>query len=467
MSNSNSNSNMNKNLTLFTKYLKKNKNLLTLNLKLKDSFNYVGKTKYLPPASKEWKNSFYAFNSNKLKNLPLYDLNVNSLIKNYFNLYFNNKFLFSKYRPRSFRRLSFNKIYVSKAEIKHTNNKALLTVYVYNREKISILTRIKWIKNSFYEDFLKEIWKELYIFFYIPLTPTPQKFFDFQSKLNLFYKNLVLLRKYKLRLNLNKYKFEEKLLFKLNNLILKFYKKKVEFNIVNLKSIIFNSDLFTKILAQHLKDRNSNVLEMMGVILKKAALPKINWKIKKSPKIKSVDFNLLENKFKSFNLTSILIDNNLSELLNNLYYNVLSSTITSTSSEFKAAAAKAKAKAKAKPLYFYFNLKKNYAKIYDIIFNSINYKNLWGIKLEVKGRLTKRNRADRSLFKVKIKGGLKNIDSSYQGLSSVNMRGYVQPNIQYSMFTSKRRIGAFAVKGWISGKSYSTLANCSSINMKS
>jgi hypothetical protein len=47
------------------------------------------------------------------------------------------------------------------------------------------------------------------------------------------------------------------------------------------------------------------------------------------------------------------------------------------------------------------------------------------------------------------------------------MRGYVQPNIQYSMFTSKRRVGAFAVKGWISGKSYSTLANCSSINMKS
>jgi hypothetical protein len=272
-----------------------------------------------------------------------------------------------------------------------------------------------------------------------------QKFFDFQSKLNLFYKNLVLLRKYKLRLNLNKYKFEEKLLFKLNNLILKFYKKKVEFNIVNLKSIIFNSDLFTKILAQHLKSRNSNVVEMMGIILKKAALPKRNRIIQKSPIIKSVDFNLLENKFKSFNLTSILVDNNLSKLLNNIYYNVLSITRTSTSSEFKAAQAAQAAQAKA--LDFNFNLKKNYAKIYDIIFNSINYKNLGGIKLEVKGRLTKRNRADKSLFKVKIKGGLKNIDSSYQGLSSVNYRGYVRPNVEYSIFTSKRRIGAFAVKG--------------------
>jgi hypothetical protein len=32
------------------------------------------------------------------------------------------------------------------------------------------------------------------------------------------------------------------------------------------------------------------------------------------------------------------------------------------------------------------------------------------------------------------------------------MRGYAKPNLDYSIFTSKRRIGAFAVKGWISGK---------------
>jgi hypothetical protein len=37
-------------------------------------------------------------------------------------------------------------------------------------------------------------------------------------------------------------------------------------------------------------------------------------------------------------------------------------------------------------------------------------------------------------------------------LSSVNMRGYVESNLDYSIFTSKRNIGAFAVKGWFSGK---------------
>jgi hypothetical protein len=32
------------------------------------------------------------------------------------------------------------------------------------------------------------------------------------------------------------------------------------------------------------------------------------------------------------------------------------------------------------------------------------------------------------------------------------LRGYVEPNIDYSLLVSKRRVGAFAVKGWVSGK---------------
>ena len=82
----------------------------------------------------------------------------------------------------------------------------------------------------------------------------------------------------------------------------------------------------------------------------------------------------------------------------------------------------------------------------------IKYKNLGGIRLEVKGRLTKRYRADRSVYYLKWKGGLKNIDSSFKGLSAVVFRGFVNSNVEYSIKTGKRRIGAFAVKGWISGK---------------
>jgi hypothetical protein len=75
-----------------------------------------------------------------------------------------------------------------------------------------------------------------------------------------------------------------------------------------------------------------------------------------------------------------------------------------------------------------------------------------GVRLEVKGRLTRRFTASRAVFKIRWKGGLKNIDSSYKGLSSVLLRGHAKSNVQYSMFNSKTRNGAFGLKGWISSK---------------
>jgi hypothetical protein len=53
----------------------------------------VGETSYLPAVSKEWKNSVYTYNSNTTKNYPAYNLNINTLIKGYFNMYFKNKFM--------------------------------------------------------------------------------------------------------------------------------------------------------------------------------------------------------------------------------------------------------------------------------------------------------------------------------------------------------------------------------------
>lgn len=40
------------------------------------------------------------------------------------------------------------------------------------------------------------------------------------------------------------------------------------------------------------------------------------------------------------------------------------------------------------------------AKLYNIVFNSIKYKNMGGIRMEVSGRLTPRYRADRSVYKL-------------------------------------------------------------------
>jgi hypothetical protein len=77
---------------------------------------------------------------------------------------------------------------------------------------------------------------------------------------------------------------------------------------------------------------------------------------------------------------------------------------------------------------------------------------LRGIRVEAKGRLTKRFTASRSVFKMKWKGGLKNVDSSFRGLSAIMLRGYLKSNVQYSVINSKNRNGAFAVKGWVSSK---------------
>jgi len=408
----------NKLIDIFNKYTKNNK-IIPSKVKTSD----IGNTRYFPPVSKEWKNSIYVFNPNNLKNFPMYDININYLIKHFFNLQFNFKFLHKNYIPYRLRSSSFNKIYASKADIKHTNNKAILTVYVYNREKISLLKNIKLLNKSFYKKVKLLIFKNKKVFgFY---NPESSNVIYNKSIKALLYKNLQLLRKYKLRLSLNKYKFEEKLLYKLKNLIMKYYNKKVEFNIVNIKSVVFHTDFFTKILTSKLSKRKANILSTMDTILNKVVLPKVNRIVEKSLEKKTL--NLLENKYKYLNLSFILKNNNnLSELLNKLYNNIV--------------------------VDYYNNLNKDYFRIYEIIFNSINYKNIGGIRLEAKGRLTKRYRADRALFKVRWKGGLKNIDSSYKGLSSVNMRGYVKPNLDYSIFTSKRRIGAFAVKGWVSGK---------------
>jgi hypothetical protein len=303
----------------------------------------------------------------------MYDININSLIKNFFNLQFNYKFLFKKYKPYRLRSSSLNKIFASKAEIKHTNNKAILTVYVYNREKISLLKKIKILNKSFYKKVNLLIFKNKKIFgFY---NPEDYNLIYNKSIKALLYKNLILLRKYKLRLSLNKYKFEEKLLYKLKNFIVKFYNKKVEFNIVNIKSVVFHSDFFTKILTSKILNRKANILSRMDTILNKVVLPKVNTIVEKNYK-KTKDLNLFENKFKYLNISFILKNNNLSELLNKLYYNIVID-------------------------YYNNNLNKDYFRIYEIIFNSINYKNMGGVRLEAKGRLTKRYRADRAIFKVR------------------------------------------------------------------
>ena len=416
----------------------------------------VGKMQYFPAWSKEWRNSVYHYNSNLIKNFPVYDINIYKIIKSYFNMFFNHQFLKYDYiRPKR-RRLSFNKIFLARPEIKHTNSKAIITLYAFNREKFALLKKIqiltkltkKIIEFVQRKNCLLKIenifFKFNMIFAILKNRNLLQDFYAYYSTLKIskikakeqankwikliFKKELTLIRKYKFRLNLNKYKFEDKLLYGLSNIIRKLYNKEIEFNIVNLKNIVFNTDLFTEISTLKIKKRNAKVVRIMNIMLNKANLPYLN-RIQETGRLdNNVSLKLVENKYKTLNIRNILGTKfNLDKLLNKIFISINDKLLPQRG-------------------------------LYDMVFNSIKYKNMAGIRMEVKGRLTKRYRADRSVYKLRWKGGLKNIDSSFKGLSVRKNRGHLNPNVGYSIFASKRRIGAFAVKGWMAGKSYSTLA---------
>lgn len=424
----------------------------------KPKIGVLGNMRYLPSFSKEWKNIIYSYNKNNLKNLPINNININKLLQSYFNLFFKNSLGFSKSIILRKRRTMLRKIFVSDAEIKHTNDKVKITLFTINREK-------KILKNKYIKLYKKMSLEllERYIFLYKNYImdiyshlnnkyKTSNEYFFERNKINkknfiihkfnylgtfLKLNNLLLkkiwslliktqskgyiklLRKYNLIYSLNHFKFNKlTLLPKLSSLLTKITGKKIDYNIINLKSISYNTDIFTRILALKIKKTKGSHITRMLSVLNKAYLPKVNT-IQERTKVQTWDnLDIFQNKFKNLNVLSN-IDNSLNT--SNLIESSVEGGIYNQN-------------------------------IHDIIYNSINYKNMSGIEIQVKGRLTKRYRADRSVFSLKRKGGLRNIDSSFKGLSSILFRGNTKSNISYSLSKSKRRVGAFAVKGWIGGK---------------
>src|SRR6266511_2450481 len=71
-------------------------------------------------------------------------------IKNYLNMY-NNKLELKVRRQRiriKSRRLSSHKIFVSKGEFKHTNDRVMINIYIYNRQKYNYFYKLKKINNK-------------------------------------------------------------------------------------------------------------------------------------------------------------------------------------------------------------------------------------------------------------------------------------------------------------------------------
>ena len=84
------------------------------------------------------------------------------LIKGYFNsydLHIESKIRRKKKLRSKVRKLSSNKIFISDGEFKHTNDKINITLYIYNKQKLNYLLKLKkrYIKLFKKPKFLKKL----------------------------------------------------------------------------------------------------------------------------------------------------------------------------------------------------------------------------------------------------------------------------------------------------------------------
>lgn len=342
------------------------------------------------------------------------------LVKSYlllYNLDIESELRKEKLRPRD-RKLSLNKIFVSNGEFKHTNDNVNITLYVYNRQKLNYLLKLKNIYISLFKkvSFVRKL--QLIRKKGLNLLNQQQEISKlltsllpgYSSELNSAHYYTIFIDKavtklefylyYRQLLYINKAKFENSYLQGLKNLIIKIYKKNVEFNIINLKYFYFNSDILTQPLELKLKKKRF-LTRYLNDLVKKA-------------KIKNIKLNVIPRYF--FELDRSFSINN-SDTTNNLLNKLMQQNKTSS-------------------LY----LKK-------VVLNDIKYKRVAGIRIGASGRLTKRFTASRSNSRFKYCGNLENNYSSIKAYPSSVIRGNYRPNLQYTNINSKTRIGSFGVKG--------------------
>jgi len=128
---------------IFTKKVNDNHKIISLHQNL----NTLGASRHFPSSTKEWLNSIYTYNNNSSKSLSIADKNLTSLVKSYFDMYYGKKVIKYKRISTRYRRLSPTKIFVGKPELKHTNSKVTITLYVYNEQRRFLNKQIKELKK--------------------------------------------------------------------------------------------------------------------------------------------------------------------------------------------------------------------------------------------------------------------------------------------------------------------------------
>ena len=394
---------------------------------------------------------------------------------------------------RRLRRLSTNRILVSRPELKHTSDKVRLTIYLYNRQKTYLLNRLKKINSIFNffklesdsrktgllgsankkktmnrklsKEILKnvkkrvkglmlKVSKEKKIFMGImaPLDKAEKmvKENKFTRYENSFLKNLVRKSLGKEMLSLffaqilyfNKSKFNSTYLAAFTRLIKKVYgQKDVSFNLVNLKYLHLNSYIFTETLATKLRNKKNRLLRVLTASLSRFKVPVEN-------KLATYDdiYNRSKTKqnlmLKDFSRGKLGGKDMLQEMLEKSSLRSSPDTLTcALSSPFNSLSVPQVGGDKNR------TGKIEKEELNKTVFDPIKYKSVSGLRIEAAGRLTRRNTAARAVFKLRYKGNIRNMDSSYKGLSTVLIRGYAKSNVQYTKLNSKLRIGSYGIKG--------------------
>jgi hypothetical protein len=422
---------------------------------IKKEGDILGDNRHYPPANKEWSNSIYAYNVNTLKLLPVANKVIISIIRGYFNLYSRRleKLIKYPFLRKWMRRLSTTRVLVSKAELKHTSDKVVVTLYIYNRQEKYFINRIKKIFALKSEKNIDNFSKKIKLL----KVKTLQFMFKIREDHNMLLKTLLWnkdnilkyeknyfnifmqksLRKemlymyLKRAMYLNKFKFQNTYLLSLKTLIQKFYNKEVEFNLVTLKNYYLNSDLLTQVLTIKLRKRNNRISRVLSNSVGKLKLARMyklhilreataqhECQYSKNEVQNLIVKNLLEDEDKNYVETNNLYTDGLDKTLRN-FFGITRQLESGLSLE-------------------------------NAVLNTIKHKAVKGVRLEASGRLTKRITAARAIYKLKYKGNIRNTDSSLLQRSSVILRGNLRSNVQYSKTKSRTRIGSFGLKGWVS-----------------
>jgi hypothetical protein len=365
------------------------KNLHTPNIldskNINKSFIKRNNPMHYPSSVKEWYNSVYNFYKNN--SIFLYNIDIYTILYSYFN-YTNTKS--NNKSEMYYEKYYTSRLYISNPEIKQSNNKINITVYLYNRNIIYLYNNLILYNKLLYK-----------------LNMLINKY-NKHTNINNIYKHIIYKYEFiKLNIVLFKNKFSVKNLLNISNILSNLYNKKVELNLINLKYLYLDSSILAISVAKKLKYKRIYVL---GVIRLALNLSKKSYE------------NDYYNHFVDNNNTDNLLINNKSELFYKSNNTLLNLNIIDKPYSYKSR----------------------------IIFYYLNNKIISGIKLQSAGRLTKRLTASRSMTKTDQIGSLKNNKSSLKGLSSLMLKGYVKSNLQYNNVNYYKRIGSYGIKSWVS-----------------